>query len=112
MSEAESAEGEFVTVAQASEIPSDRGVAFTVGRHVVAVFRQGDEFFAINDFCPHMGASLAPGEVCDGAVMCPWHAWRFDVRTGAWCDNPRVKTDAFDVRVVDGLVQVRNQPRR
>lgn len=104
--------GEFVTVARVDEIPDDCGVAFPLGRYTVAVFREGDEFFAINDFCPHMGASLAPGSYCGGAVMCPWHAWRFDVRTGAWLDSPRVKTDSFEVRVVDGMIQVFSQPRR
>ena len=42
----------------------------------------------------------------DGKVMCPWHAWRFDVRDGTWCDNPKVKTDAFEIRVVGADIQV------
>ena len=68
-----------------------------------------DGFHAINDFCPHMGASLAGGHVEDGAVYCPWHAWRFCVRDGLWLDNPKsqIRTDTFEVRVVDGNIQVR-----
>ena len=97
---------EYVTVCRVGAIPEGRGDTFTVSGRLVAVFRQGDQYFAINDLCPHMGASLGAGEVCDGLVACPWHAWRFRLSDGAWADNPRVKTDTYPVRVVDGQVQV------
>jgi hypothetical protein len=61
---------------------------------------------AIDDFCPHMGASLAGGYVENGKVACPWHAWRFCVKDGTWCDNPRIKIDAFEVRVEGDEIQV------
>jgi nitrite reductase (NADH) small subunit/3-phenylpropionate/trans-cinnamate dioxygenase ferredoxin subunit len=53
-----------------------------------------------------MGASLAGGYVEDNMVSCPWHAWRFRITDGTWCDNPKIKIDAFPVRVVDGQIQV------
>jgi nitrite reductase (NADH) small subunit/3-phenylpropionate/trans-cinnamate dioxygenase ferredoxin subunit len=81
---------------------------------MVAVFHIKGEYFAINDFCPHMGASLAGGYVEEGTVTCPWHAWRFQVRDGTWCDNPRIKTESFEVRVVGNDIQVRvpERPKR
>lgn len=100
---------DFETVANEDEIPMGEGRAFPVNGRMVAVFRLEDGCHAINDFCPHMGASLAGGHVEDGTVYCPWHAWRFCVRDGSWLDNPKSKisTDTFEVRVVDGKVQVR-----
>ncbi|NBY01770.1 MAG: Rieske (2Fe-2S) protein, partial [Planctomycetes bacterium] len=56
---------------------------------------------AIDDFCPHMGASLSGGHVEDGTVTCPWHAWRFRLCDGAWADNPRLKVGCYNVSVVD-----------
>jgi len=53
-----------------------------------------------------MGASLAEGYVEEGVVTCPWHAWRFRLADGTWCDNPRIKTDSFEVRVVGDEIQV------
>ena len=97
----------FQTVAKVHAIPEGTGQAFNVGEQLVAVFRQGGEFHAISDVCPHMGASLACGHFENGVVTCPWHAWRFKVTDGTWCDNPQIKTDAFEVRVVDEQVQVR-----
>jgi nitrite reductase (NADH) small subunit/3-phenylpropionate/trans-cinnamate dioxygenase ferredoxin subunit len=50
--------------------------------------------------------------VSQGIVTCPWHAWRFRVCDGAWCDNPKgLKVDTFEVRVVGDDIQVRVPPR-
>ena len=51
-------------------------------------------YFAIDDVCPHMGASLSGGYVEDGIVTCPWHAWRFRLTDGTWADNPRSRSAA------------------
>ncbi len=98
---------EFVPLAKIDAIPEGQGASFTVGDRVIAVFHHGGEFFAIDDLCPHMGASLSAGTVCDGTVTCPWHAWRFCIREGTWRDNPRLKVDRFDVRVENGQIMVR-----
>ena len=97
---------EFVSVAQVGDIPVGKGKAFEVGDRVIAIFNDDGTLFAIDDMCPHMGASLADGHLEDSAVACPWHAWRFDVRDGAWADNPRVKTDVFKVRIQGEEIQV------
>ena len=98
---------EFVTIARVGDIPTGQGRAFPLQDRMVAIFFDGERYEAINDFCPHMGASLADGEVKDGIVTCPWHAWRFRLKDGTWCDNPRIATDAYDVRVSEGEIQVR-----
>ncbi len=98
---------EFVTVAKVGDIPEGQGQAFAVNGRMVAVFNEGGKFSAIDDFCPHMGASLAGGYLENGIVTCPWHAWRFGTNDGRWCDNPKVKIDAFEVRVEGDEVQVR-----
>ena len=56
-----------------------------------------------------MGALLASGCLDGNVVTCPWHAWRFRVTDGTWCDNPRIKTDVFEVRVVGDEIQVRDE---
>jgi nitrite reductase (NADH) small subunit len=101
---------EFLTVAKVGDIPEGEGRAFPVNGRMVGVFRVKDEYFAINDICPHMGASLSSGYMEEGRVMCPWHAWRFDVRDGTWCDNPKVKTDCYSVRVAGEEIQVSVPP--
>lgn len=98
---------DYMTVAKVGEIPEGHGAAFLVGDQMVAVFNDGRKYYAIDDCCPHMGASLAEGDLHDGTVACPWHGWRFSVRDGTWCDNRRIKIASFDVRVQGDEIQVR-----
>ena len=98
---------EFVTVAKVPEVPEGKGLTVVVGGRLVALFCEEGKYFAIDDLCPHMGASLGSGHVAGGVVTCPWHAWRFRICDGTWCDNPRIKIDAFEVRVVGDEIQVR-----
>lgn len=98
---------DFVTVAKVGAIEDGTGQAFAVSGRMVAVFNCDGQYYAINDFCPHMGASLAGGYVEGEVVTCPWHAWRFRVTDGTWMDNPKVATDAYEVRVQGDEIQVR-----
>jgi len=97
---------EFHVVALCDDIPIGQGRAYDVGDRRIAVFNDGGTFCAIDDMCPHMGASLAAGCLENHVVACPLHAWRFDVRDGTWCDNRRVKIDAFPVEVVENEIRV------
>jgi len=97
---------DFVTVAKVGDIAQGEGQAFNVAGRTIAVFHTADGYSAIDDFCPHMGASLAGGHCEDGVVLCPWHAWGFQLCDGAWLDNPKVKVDCFDVRVEGQEIQV------
>lgn len=97
---------EFKTVGKVSDIPPGEGMAYAVEGRMIAVFNTGDGFHAIDDLCPHMGASLAAGGLDGTVVTCPWHAWRFDCLDGAWRDNPRLKIDRFEVRVQGDEIQV------
>jgi len=100
---------EFQTVARVGEIPEGEGRAFRVASRMIAVFFIDGKYTAINDTCPHMGASLATGHVEEGAVLCPWHAWRFCVKEGVWLDNPRssLRQETYEVRLEGDEIQVR-----
>lgn len=43
----------------------------------VVVWRSGRQLMAARDACPHMGASLSEGRVCEGKLICPWHGLAF-----------------------------------
>lgn len=103
---------EFQTVARVGEIPEGEGRSFPVAGTMVAIFLVDGQYHAINDFCPHMGASLASGYVENGAVTCPWHAWRFCVTDGTWLDNPKakLKTPCYELQVVNDEIQVKVIP--
>lgn len=87
------------------ELPRDRGVRVIVGDHRIALFRVGDDVFAIGDRCSHAEASLSEGEVFDEAVECPRHGSEFDLRTGEPASLPATSpVPTYDVTVEDGTV--------
>jgi nitrite reductase (NADH) small subunit/3-phenylpropionate/trans-cinnamate dioxygenase ferredoxin subunit len=98
--------GQRITIGKVGDIPDGGTAVVTVNQKDVAVFRVQDQYFAIDDLCPHMGASLSGGYVEDGIVTCPWHYWRFRLSDGAWADNPRVKTGCYAVQVVGEELQL------
>lgn len=102
----------FYKVAKEGAVPEGEGRSFAVEGRMVGVYLLDGEYFAMNDFCPHMGASLASGYVEDHAVSCPWHAWRFSVKDGTWIDNPKIKTDCYAVRRRDGMIEVEIPDRK
>lgn len=65
-------------------IPPGEGRVYEVEGTPVAVFRtRAGELFASQARCPHRGGPLADGIVGGGTVVCPLHAFRFDLATGA-----------------------------
>lgn len=100
----------FLPVARVGEIPVGTGKTVEVNGRLVAVFFDGERYSAIDDLCPHMGASLGAGVLREGTVVCPWHAWRFRLCDGAWCDSPNLKVDVFETRLVGDVVEARVPP--
>ena len=65
-------------------IPLGQGRCFVVAGQEVAVFRQRDgQLFAVQNRCPHKQGPLAEGILGAGRVICPLHAHKFDLVSGA-----------------------------
>ena len=75
------------------------------GGRELALYRVNGEFYATENFCPHKGAPLADGKLCDHVIECEWHGWQFDVRTGE-CLTVSEKITTYEVCVEDGLIRV------
>jgi nitrite reductase (NADH) small subunit/3-phenylpropionate/trans-cinnamate dioxygenase ferredoxin subunit len=98
---------EFVAVARVGQIPEGRGKTVTVGDREIALFHVGERYYALDDYCPHMGASLGAGDVRDGAVICHQHLWAFQLSDGSCLDVPTLRAETFEVRVQGDEIQVR-----
>jgi nitrite reductase/ring-hydroxylating ferredoxin subunit len=94
------------TVAKLEEIAEDEGFLFRSGPYQIALFRRGESVSALNNECPHAGASLSSG-FCDGEiVVCPWHGWEFDCATGKGLSVEGCDAETFRVVVEEGVVKV------
>lgn len=89
------------------EVSAEEALAVTVGEYDVAIARDGDDFYALQDLCSHAAVALSEGEVADCAVECWLHGSRFDLRTGKALGPPAtepVATFPVDVRGTDVYV--------
>jgi nitrite reductase/ring-hydroxylating ferredoxin subunit len=82
-----------------------RSLLFT-DRGCVALFKVGDQYHAIDDSCPHQGASLAGGKLEGRSVQCPAHGLRFDLATGCMLQSPEVRVTVYPIHIEQGKVFV------
>lgn len=66
-----------------SIIPNGEGRVYSVNGEKIAVFHtRGGAVYAVQAACPHKGGPLADGLVGGTTLICPLHAWKFDLATG------------------------------
>jgi nitrite reductase/ring-hydroxylating ferredoxin subunit len=95
-----------VKVADQAEVPAGEGRVVDAAGKTIALFNVDGSFYAIDNTCAHRGGPLGEGDLEGHIVTCPWHAWRWDVTTGANANNPGVKVGCFPVTVENGQVFV------
>lgn len=77
-----------VTLGPLSSVPPGEGRTFDVGSRRVAVFHaRSGQLFAAQAECPHRGGPLADGLLGGSTLVCPLHAWKFDLTTGRAADG-------------------------
>lgn len=100
----------LVKVAPLSDFDAVGCKTVQVNGHVVALFKYGEQFYAVDNRCPHMGFPLDTGTVKDGILVCHWHHARFDLTSGGtfdlWADDVR----SFPVAVQDDHLWVDTTP--
>ncbi|TMQ57637.1 MAG: Rieske 2Fe-2S domain-containing protein [Candidatus Eisenbacteria bacterium] len=90
---------QFVKVATVGDLESGKGMVVVVRGTRVAIFNCGGTYYAIKGTCPHMGGELGEGLLSGEIVTCPWHGWRFNVKTGKNPESDVVGVRTFEVKV-------------
>ena len=73
---------ERTCVGRVAELPPGRMAEVTTGGRPYVICNVDGAFFGLDGTCPHRGAPLGEGALHGHTVVCPWHAWEFDCRTG------------------------------
>ncbi|MCR2764343.1 Rieske (2Fe-2S) protein [Microbacterium sp. zg.B48] len=118
-------DGKYI-VARTKDIPEGSRIIVEVDGKEIGIFRVDGQFHAILNYCPHRGGELCKGDVLGLVessrpgdvrldetkkfIVCPWHGWEFDIKTGESWYDPAVNTDpnrypparAFQVGVESG----------
>jgi nitrite reductase (NADH) small subunit len=73
----------WIRIAEIANLPLREGRAVVVGDREIALFNLGDRCLAVDNRCPHQGGPLCDGIVTRASVVCPLHAWKVNLESGA-----------------------------
>ena len=93
-------------VAPLAELPESEGFLFRSGPHQIAIFKRGEAVHALDNVCPHAGASLAHGYCDEKTVVCPWHCWEFEIATGKCLTVSDCDVEMYPLTIEDGMVRI------
>jgi nitrite reductase/ring-hydroxylating ferredoxin subunit len=88
-----------VRVAEVGEVPPGAARVVDVDGRALALCNVEGTFYALDNACPHRGGPLGEGDLEGCVLTCPWHAWRWDVTSGANVNNPALRLACFPVCV-------------
>ena len=90
----------FERVCGLAELQGDgQGYEAMVADRVVAMFRVGQQIYAVDGMCAHQGGPIARGPLDANCVTCPWHGWQYDIRDGRNLLNGKHLLDCFPVEI-------------
>ncbi len=73
---------EYFKVADKNELTKGNKKKVTLGDKEILIINLDDQYYAVDNLCPHMGGSLFEGTIKDGQLVCPRHGSVFDIKTG------------------------------
>jgi 3-phenylpropionate/trans-cinnamate dioxygenase ferredoxin component len=97
---------EYVAVAKPEDLVPGEGLVVEVNGNEVALFNMNGTFYAIDNMCAHQGGPLGEGLLEGEIVVCPWHGWKYNVKSGVCSANPSVKVKTYSVKIEDGRIKV------
>ena len=99
---------QLVRICSQSELPIEGEVAeLTAQGRILCVAHINGVISVLDGTCPHEGGPLGEGIVEDGRVVCPWHAYAFDPRTGDTQNDPELKAEVFESVIENGELRAR-----
>ncbi len=97
----------FVKLTAESELPPEgEAREFSCGSKPICVANVNGVITAMDNICLHRGGPLGQGVIEGNKIVCPWHGWQWDPRTGAASHDPKTKVSVYPIKVEDGNVMI------
>jgi nitrite reductase (NADH) small subunit len=97
----------FTKLTTESELPPlNEAKEFPCGSKTICVAKVNGSYSAMDNVCPHRGGPLGQGMVEGNKVVCPWHGWAWDVKTGVAEQDPSMKVAVYPLKIEKGDVMV------
>ena len=91
---------------QADLPPENEAKEFLCGGKTICVANVDGVISALDNFCLHHGGPLGQGVIEGGKVVCPWHGWAYDPKTGQVGDNPDARVQVYGLKMQNGDVLI------
>ncbi|MFQ6612584.1 MAG: thiamine pyrophosphate-binding protein [Fidelibacterota bacterium] len=94
----------WVKVAETGSLPEERVKTVLAGKRQLCLTNHGGKIGALSNKCPHQGGPLGEGQIENGWVICPWHAYEYDPLTGAPPEGFEDRVESYPVEIkADGI---------
>jgi nitrite reductase/ring-hydroxylating ferredoxin subunit len=97
----------LVKLASRSELPPEgEAKEFPCGDKMICVVNVNGVITALDNVCLHRGGPLGQGVVEGDKLVCPWHGWQWDPKTGEAVHNPAAKLAVYPLKMENGDVMI------
>jgi nitrite reductase (NADH) small subunit len=97
----------FTRIAAESALPPrDEAKEFPCGQKTICIANVDGEYSALDNVCPHRGGPLGQGMIEGSKIVCPWHGWAWDVKTGVAEQDSSMKVVVYPLKIEGGEVLV------
>jgi nitrite reductase (NADH) small subunit len=98
---------DFIQLTTQSELPAaDTAKEFPCGGKTICISNVNGAYSAMDNVCMHRGGPLGEGMIENGKVVCPWHGWAWDPKTGEAAHNANAKVPVYPLKIENGDVLI------
>jgi nitrite reductase (NADH) small subunit len=96
----------FTRLASTSDLPAaNEAKEIPCGEKMICVANVNGQFLAVDNVCVHLGGPLGEGVVDKGKIVCPWHGWAYDLKTGELAPG-KPGVQAYSLKIENGDVLI------
>ena len=110
-----------IRICSSADVPEQGRLVVDLDAQTVGLFRLDGKLFAYDNVCPHQGGPVCQGTLLprvvenstgsafhptDRHIVCPWHGFEFDIRTGVHAGGGAFRLTPLTVEEARGEVFV------
>ena len=97
----------FVKIIAQEHLPTTNEARnFPCNGKMICIANVNGTVSAMDNVCLHRGGPLGQGVIEGDKLVCPWHGWQWDPKTGEAVHNPGARVAVYPIKVEDGDVMV------
>lgn len=89
----------YQKIANVTDLKPGNAIVVEINGEAIALYNIDGNYYATANTCPHKGGPLGDGSIEQDVVVCPWHGWKLNVKTGISPVDSTVKIQTYSVKV-------------